>query len=121
MKDSGVNNKSGGLLLKPAKLTDEDVKTYEKNTKAYKKDLKTKTKVGDMEGISPFHVSSEPNHVQDIIDKTRERHNPLCQVNAKLLHDDKTALYVLIKSKGCDGLTSFLKMLAKAKEVSITI
>ncbi len=71
--------------------------------------------------ISPFHIELDENPVQELITKTRERHNPLCQVNAKLRHDDKTALYVLIKNKGCDGLTSFLKMLAKAKEVSITI
>ncbi len=50
-----------------------------------------------------------------------KKFNPICQVSAKILLDEKTRLYFLIKSKGCDGLTGFLKMLAKAKEVQITI
>ncbi len=71
--------------------------------------------------ISPFHVELDSNPVQNIITKARERDNPIVQVNAKLRLDDKTALYTLIKSKGCDGLTSFLKLLAKSERVEIKI
>ncbi len=118
MNDTGVNNKSGGMLLKPAKLKDEDVKTFEKNTKEYK------------ESISPFHIELEgqterlntKTKAQELIDvDNAKKFNPICQVNAKISLNEKLALYALIKSKGCDGLTGFLKMLAKAKEVQITI
>lgn len=50
-----------------------------------------------------------------------EEFNPTCQVSAKLTLDEKMALYDLIKSKGCDGLTAFLKMLAKSERVEIKI
>lgn len=50
-----------------------------------------------------------------------EAFNPICQVSAKLSLDEKQALYGLIKSKGCDGLTAFLKMLASAERVEIKI
>ncbi len=109
--DSGINNKSGGLLLKPAKLTDNDVKTYEENTKAYK------------ESISPFHIEPDLNtktKVQDRIDEAAAG-NTKCQVTAQLSLTEKSELYILIKSKGCTGLTSFLKLLAKSERVEIKI
>jgi hypothetical protein len=59
--------------------------------------------------------------MEEIIDKAKERTNPICQVSAKLLSNERCALYTLIKSKGCDGLTSFLRMLSKAKEVEIKL
>ncbi len=84
-------------------ITANDVKTYDKNVESYKTDLNTKT------------------NVQVRIDEASEGVNPTCQVSAKLRVDDKTALYALIKSKGCDGLTSFLKLLAKSERVEIKI
>lgn len=54
----------------------------------------------------------------DMID---EDYNPVIQVSAKLRQTEKTALYALIKSKGCDGLTAFLKLLAKSERVEIKI
>ncbi len=66
-------------------------------------DIKSKTKVGDL------------------IEEARERSNPVIQVSAKLTVTEKRELYSLIKSKGCDGLTSFLRLLAKSERVEIKI
>ncbi len=49
------------------------------------------------------------------------RNNISCQVTAQLSLTEKSELYALIHSKGCAGLTAFLKMLSKAKEVQIKI
>jgi hypothetical protein len=43
------------------------------------------------------------------------------QVSAKITVSEKSAIFMLAKSKGTDGLTGFLRLLAKAKEVKITI
>ncbi len=66
-------------------------------------EIKSKTKVGDL------------------IEEARERSNPVIQVSAKLLLSEKSALYALIKDKGCDGLTQFLRLLAKSERVEIKI
>ncbi len=93
-------------------------------------EIKSRTKVKDLaeDNISPFHVEPESypegkpiSDVQGIIDKARDRTNPITQVSAKIRLDEKTALFKLIKSKGCDGLTSFLRLLAKAERVEITL
>ncbi len=60
-------------------------------------------------------------NVEEIIEGAREKSNPFCQVSAKLRLTEKTALYELIRSKGCDGLTSFLRMLSKSERVEIKI
>ena len=79
-------------------------------------EIKSRTKVGDLaEGnISPFHVETEPVCPRPYTD-------PHTQVSAKLRPNEKSALYALIRSKGCDGLTQFLRLLAKAERVEITL
>ncbi len=74
-------------------------------------EIKSRTKVKDMSWgeRSPFHVEPEQGF------------NPTTQVSAKLRTEEKVALYSLIKSKGCDGLTQFLRLLAKAEKVEITL
>ncbi len=47
--------------------------------------------------------------------------NPDTQINAKIKLTEKTALIALAKAKGAEGITGLLKMLAKAKEVKITL
>jgi len=41
------------------------------------------------------------------------------RVDARLTVKEKKAILKLARSKGCDGITAFLRMLAKAKNVSI--
>jgi hypothetical protein len=43
------------------------------------------------------------------------------QINAKLSKKEKLSLLTLAKAKGCEGITGFLKLLASAKEVKITL
>lgn len=95
-------------------MTDaKDVEVYETNTAAYMKDIEPE---GQTERLNT------KTKAQELIDTDNaKKFNPICQVNAKISLNEKLALYALIKSKGCDGLTGFLKMLAKAKEVQITI
>ncbi len=69
--------------------------------------LKTKTRLGDV--------------WKDQYEELEEKYNPKIQVSAKITLKEKTRLYILIQSKGCDGLTSFLKMLCCAKEVEIKL
>ena len=47
--------------------------------------------------------------------------NPDIQVSAKISLTEKQALLSLARSKGAEGLTGLLRMLAKAKEVAITV
>jgi hypothetical protein len=47
--------------------------------------------------------------------------NPDIQVSAKIALAEKTALLSLARSKGAEGLTGLLRMLARAKEVEITL
>ncbi len=68
-----------------------------------------------------YHFRKERIAMVDFSDEAVQEFNPTCQVSAKISLTEKTALYSLIRSKGCDGLTGYLKMLAKAKEVQITI
>ncbi len=58
---------------------------------------------------------------QNLIDESKERSDPTTQVSAKIKLSEKTALYALIKAKGCDGLTQFLRLLAKSERVEIKI
>ncbi len=53
--------------------------------------------------------------------KDTEVFNPDTQVNARIKHLEKRALIALAKDKGAEGITGLLKMLAKAKEVTITL
>ena len=46
---------------------------------------------------------------------------PTTQINAKILTTEKVALLKLATAKGTGGLTGLLKLLAKAKEVQITL
>ena len=43
------------------------------------------------------------------------------RVDARLTPKEKTAILKLARSKGCEGITAFLKLLAKAKKVHIEI
>ncbi len=43
------------------------------------------------------------------------------QINAKITKKEKASILELAKAKGCEGITGLLKMLAKAKEVKITL
>lgn len=58
-----------------------------------------------------------------IITTTTEEvvYNPDTQINAKIKLSEKTALIALAKTKGAEGITGLLKMLAVAKEVQITL
>jgi hypothetical protein len=47
--------------------------------------------------------------------------NPDTQINARIKLSEKTALITLAKSKGAEGITGLLKLLAKAREVRITL
>lgn len=46
---------------------------------------------------------------------------PQVQINARLILSEKQALLSLAKNKGAEGITGLLKMLAKAKKVSIEL
>lgn len=54
-------------------------------------------------------------------DKTEEVFNTETQINARIELTEKTALIALAKDKGTKGITGLLKLLAKAKEVRITL
>lgn len=43
------------------------------------------------------------------------------QINCRILVSDKLILIKLAKSKGAEGITGLLKLLAKAKEVRIKL
>jgi hypothetical protein len=43
------------------------------------------------------------------------------QINARITLPEKLALIALAKAKGAKGITGLLKLLAKAKEVRITL
>lgn len=43
------------------------------------------------------------------------------RVDARLTGPEKESLLRLARKKGCDGITSLLRLLAKAKEVKIEI
>ncbi len=49
----------------------------------------------------------------------KEIYDPDTQINAKIKLTEKTALLALAKAMGAEGITGFLKMMAKAKEVKI--
>lgn len=89
--------------------------------------VKPKTKVQDIinkgreRSTTLEDVKTYTKNVEAYMKDVNQLSNPSCQVSAKLLLNEKTALYNLIRSKGCDGLTSFLRMLSKAKEVEITL
>jgi hypothetical protein len=51
----------------------------------------------------------------------KENFNPDAQINARLKLTEKLALIALAKDKGAEGITGLLKLLAKAKEVRITL
>jgi hypothetical protein len=53
--------------------------------------------------------------------KAEEVFNPDIQVSAKITLTEKAALLSLAHSKGAEGLTGLLRMLAKAKEVAIKL
>ncbi len=79
--------------------------------------------IGNKSNISPFHIEPDLNtktKVQDRIDEAQSM-STKCQVTAQLSLTEKSELYILIESKGCSGLTAFLKMLAKAERVEIKI
>jgi hypothetical protein len=54
-------------------------------------------------------------------DNYEKTFNPDIQVSAKITLREKQALLSLARSKGAEGLTGLLRMLAKAKEVGITV
>jgi hypothetical protein len=47
--------------------------------------------------------------------------NKTVRVDARLTVKEKEALLKLARSKGCEGITAFLRMLVRAKKVSIEI
>ena len=88
-------------------------------------EIKSKTKVGSL--IAEARIRSKDMSDAETYERNTKAYmgdieaNPVIQISAKVKLSEKTALYTLIKSKGCDGLTGFLKMLASAKEVQITL
>jgi hypothetical protein len=53
--------------------------------------------------------------------KTKDKIDVECQINAKIKLTEKTALIVLARTKGAEGITGLLRLLAVAKDVQITI
>ena len=53
--------------------------------------------------------------------ETEKTFNPDVQVSAKIALTEKAQLLSLAKRKGAEGLTGLLRLLAKAKEVEITV
>ncbi len=71
--------------------------------------------------VSAMTVLKTKTRYEEILTDVEKNNNPSIQVSAKLTLTEKGALYSLIKAKGCDGLTGFLKMLSKAREVEIRL
>lgn len=53
--------------------------------------------------------------------KTNKEKSITGRVSVRLTDSDKQKLETLARKKGCDGLTSLLRLLAKAKDVVIKI
>ena len=43
------------------------------------------------------------------------------RIDARLTVKEKEALWKLARSKGCEGITAFLRMLVKAKKIDIRL
>ncbi len=45
----------------------------------------------------------------------------IVRIDARLKETEKNKLLKLVKSKGCEGITAFLRLLVKAKKIDIRL